>query len=201
MVAGSVLPIAFHKNKLYFLFGKENPMEDSSPGFSDFGGGVEKDETPYKTALRECAEEISGFFGDAKSVEKMIKTGGGFYRFSHNDYHIHIVLVDYDENLPKYYNQNHRFLWKRMDKKFLNDSKLFEKIEICWFSVEDMKRRKKEFRGFYQEIINHMLMELPEIMKFAKMKNLEIKNKQYRNKQNKTKRHSFQQKKRTLKNQ
>jgi len=187
MVAGSVLPIAFHKNKLYFLFGKENPMEDSSPGFSDFGGGVEKNETPYKTALRECAEEISGFFGDAKSVEKMIRKGGGFYRFSHNDYHIHMVLVDYDENLPIYYNQNHRFLWERMDKTFLNDSKLFEKIEIGWFSIEDMKHRKKEFRGFYQEIIDHMLKDLPKIIKFAKGKYIMKKNKQNRTKQNRTK--------------
>jgi len=42
MVAGSILPVAYYKNKLYFLFGKENPMEDSSKGFSDFGGGVIK---------------------------------------------------------------------------------------------------------------------------------------------------------------
>ena len=41
MVAGSILPITIYKNKLYFLFGKENSMEDSSKGWSDFGGGCE----------------------------------------------------------------------------------------------------------------------------------------------------------------
>lgn len=35
MVAGSILPITLHEGKLYFLFGKENPMEDSAKGFSD----------------------------------------------------------------------------------------------------------------------------------------------------------------------
>ena len=36
MVAGSILPIALNeKGELCFLFGKENPMEDSAKGFSD----------------------------------------------------------------------------------------------------------------------------------------------------------------------
>jgi 8-oxo-dGTP pyrophosphatase MutT (NUDIX family) len=56
MVAGSILPVTIHKNKLYFLFGKENPLEDSAKGWSDFGGGVEAGETPYQTALREGGE-------------------------------------------------------------------------------------------------------------------------------------------------
>jgi len=177
MVAGSILPIAFHNKKLYFLFGKENPMEDSSPGFSDFGGGVEKGETPYQTALRECSEEISGFFGDKASIAKMIQKHGGFYPVSYNDYHIHIVLIDYDENLPLYYNQNHRFLWERMNQTILNDSKLFEKIEIDWFSLKDIKRRKKEFRGFYQDILDRLLSELPAILRFFKTKHRSRKSK------------------------
>ena len=48
MVAASLLPITIYKNKLYFLFGKENDMEDSAKGWSDFGGRVEKDENIYK---------------------------------------------------------------------------------------------------------------------------------------------------------
>ena len=53
MVAGSILPIAIYKNQLYFLFGKENPLEDSAKGWSDFGGKMEPGETPYKAAMRE----------------------------------------------------------------------------------------------------------------------------------------------------
>jgi 8-oxo-dGTP pyrophosphatase MutT (NUDIX family) len=157
MVGASILPIAFHSGQIYFLFGKENPMEDSSRGFSDFGGGVEKGENIYTTALRECSEELSGFFGDENAIKKMIQQNGGYFPFSHDTYHIHVILIPFDENLPKYYNQNHRFLWNRMDKHFLNDSKLFEKIEIEWFSPNDIRRRIKEFRHFYQDIILSLL--------------------------------------------
>lgn len=32
MVASAILPVAMYKNKLHFLFGKENPNEESAPG-------------------------------------------------------------------------------------------------------------------------------------------------------------------------
>ena len=171
MVAGSILPVAIHKNKLYFLFGKENPMEDSSKGFSDFGGGVEAGETPWTTALREGGEELTGFLGDAVAVKKLIKRGGGYYRLTNDTYHVHIFRMDYDANLPKYYNANHQFLWDRMDKNALNKSKLFEKIEIDWFSAEDMKKRRKEFREFYREIVDKILGEQGRIKSFMKRNN------------------------------
>jgi len=170
MVAGSILPVAWHNGKLYFLFGKENPMEDSAKGFSDFGGGVDSGETPFDTAIREGAEELTGFLGDPKQVRYLIKRAGGPYRITVGTYHVHIFAHPYDENLPKHYNQNHRFLWDRMDKTVLNDSKLFEKIEIQWFSPEEMKSRIKEFRGFYREIVQEILVQLPQINKFIQGK-------------------------------
>ena len=170
MVAGSILPITIHKNKLYFLFGKENPLEGSAKGWSDFGGGVERGESPYTTALREGGEELTGFLGDSKQLKKLIKKNGGIYKHLHNTYHVHMFYLEYDENLPKYYNQNHRFLWERMDTTLLSKTKLFEKIEIGWFSVDDMKRRKHEFRNFYQEIIDEFLDSIENIQKFAEEK-------------------------------
>ena len=170
MVAGSILPVTFHKGKLYFLFGKENSMEDSSKGWSDFGGGVDEGETPYCTALREGGEELTGFLGDAKDIRKRIKDAGGVYKIVHNDYHVHIFFMSYDENLPKYYNDNHRFLWERMDKTLLNKTKLFEKIEISWFSLEDMQKRKGEFRGFYQEIVDIFIKNGGKIRNFITSK-------------------------------
>jgi len=170
MVAGSILPVSIHNGKLYFLFGKENPMEDSSKGWSDFGGGVEAGETPYQTCLREGSEELSGFLGDAASIDALIKKGGGVYELVHNDYHVHIFQYPYDENLSKYYNQNHSFLWNRMDNQVLNDTKLFEKIEIDWFSLSDLKTRRKEFREFYQEIVDLFLTKSKDIHKFIRAK-------------------------------
>jgi len=166
MVAGSILPIALRKGKIYFLFGKENSMEDSSKGFSDFGGGCENGESPFNTAMREGGEELTGFLGDGTDVRKLIKQNGGTYKISHNDYHVHMFRMEYDENLPKYYNANHKFLWERMNKKVLNDSKLFEKIEIQWFSVDELKKRKPEFRKFYQEIVDLFLADSSNIKTF-----------------------------------
>lgn len=164
MVAGSILPVTMHNGKVYFLFGKENALADT-PGFSDFGGGVEKNEDPFETALREGGEELTGFLGDSKTLREHINKNGGFYKILHKTYHMHVIYLDYDKNLPKYFNQNHDFLWKRMNQKMLNDTKLFEKCEIDWFSVADMKRRRKEFRNFYQEITTKIAKEVPAILK------------------------------------
>lgn len=173
MVAASILPVAIHKGKLYFLFGKENEMEDSAQGFSDFGGGLEGNETIMETALREGSEELSGFLGDSKAIKKLMN--GGIYKLSHDQYHIHIFLMKYDENLPCYFTNHHRFVWDRMDKNILNDSKYFEKQEIRWFSQEDMKKERKLFRSFYREIVDEILINISNIKAFVKKVSLKYK--------------------------
>ena len=167
MVAASMLPVTIYKNKIYFLFGKENQMEDSAKGFSDFGGGVESGESIMETALREGAEELTGFLGDASQFKSLIKQNGGVYKLSHNDYNIHLFYLEYDENLPKYYKNNPHFLWNKMDKKMLNDSKLFEKQEIDWFSVDDLKKRRHEFRPFYREMVDLFVKNIHHIKRFV----------------------------------
>ena len=98
----------------------------------------------------------------------MIKKNGGNYKIHHkeNDYHIHIFFLEYDEKLPRYFTNHHRFVWKRMDKHVLNDSKLFEKQEIRWFSERDLRTKKKEFRSFYQTIVEKIISESPQITEF-----------------------------------
>jgi 8-oxo-dGTP pyrophosphatase MutT (NUDIX family) len=168
MVAGSILPIAIYKNQLYFLFGKENPLEDSAKGWSDFGGKMEQGETPYTAALREGSEELTGFLGDSSTLRKLINKNGGVYKYVHTeyDYHVHMFLIDYDENLPTYYNNNHHFLWKRMNQNTLNNTRLFEKIEIGWFSVADMKAKRNSFRPFYRNIVDKLLEDIKNIKSF-----------------------------------
>ena len=168
MVAGSILPVAIHNNKLYFLFGKER-SNDSSPGWSDFGGGVENSETPLETALREGGEELTGFLGDSDDLSK--------YKIVHKIlwgvYHLHVILIKYDENLPIYYNNNHNFLWKRMNNDVLEKTKLFEKVNIEWFSPGQIKSRRSQFRGFYQNIVDLILKDLPIIHRCALKMQLE----------------------------
>jgi len=170
MVGSSILPVTIHKKRLYFLFGKENSLADT-PGWSDFGGGVEPGESVHDTAMREGGEELTGFLGDGKEIENHIQKHGGSYNLNFNDqYHIHMFYMPYDENLPKHYNRNHQFLWKRMNKQFLNKTKLFEKSEIKWFSANDIRAQKSEFRKFYQDILDRLILEMPQIDKFMKSK-------------------------------
>lgn len=170
MTGSSVLPVTIYKGKLYFLFGLENEFEDSAKGFSDFGGGVENGENIQQTALREGGEELTGFLGDGNRLGEHMKKNGGSLHLTFNDYHIHVFYLKYDPNLPKYYNWNHAFLWKRMNKKMLSKTKLFEKIEIQWFSVNTMNARIKEFRSFYQVIVKQLISPLykPKIYSFIK---------------------------------
>jgi hypothetical protein len=167
MVGSSILPVTFYNNKLYFLFGKEAPLETSAPGWSDFGGGVESGESIIETAMREGGEELTGFLGNPTELKNHIQTHGGIYKINYNDqYHIHVIYIPYDENLPKYYNQNHRFLWDRMNHKLLKKTKLFEKIEIGWFSSKDAKKNRHTFRHFYQNILDKILQDVPKIHNF-----------------------------------
>jgi hypothetical protein len=183
MVGSSILPVAIHNRKLYFLFGKENPNEESAKGFSDFGGGNEVGESIYDTAIREGAEELTGFLGYGSSLKKRIHKYGKIYKINHNDqYHVHIFLIDYDENLPVYYNNNHRFLWDRMDKNLLTKSKLFEKIEIEWFTPQMMQTRRKEFRPFYREIVDHILKKKSSIVRTLSKNNTKKRVKKSANK-------------------
>ena len=176
MTGSSVLPVTIHKGKLLFLFGKENPKEDSAKGFSDFGGGVEKGEDIYDSALREGGEELTGFLGDETILRKHIEKYKGPYKLSYNDYHIHIFPIEYNERLPEYYNQNHQFLWNRMDQNLLNKTKLFEKIEIQWFSVNMIKKRMREFRSFYQTVLkNTVLKEIKPIRTYIQSRLLSTK--------------------------
>lgn len=166
MVAASILPVTIIHGKLFFLFGKENELENSAKGFSDFGGRVEAGESIIDTAYREGSEELCGFLGGEQDIKSLMERNGGFYKLSHGDYHVHIFYMTYDANLPKYFSNHHHFLWNRMDKNILNNSKFFEKQEIAWFSVEDMKNRRTEFRSFYYAVVKKILSKISPIKKF-----------------------------------
>ena len=67
-----------------------------------------------------------------------------------------------------------------MDKTVLNKTKLFEKIEIRWFSFNEMLQEKKQFRNFYQNIVDLFHQNKHKILTFAKNKSKVV------NKNNKT---------------
>jgi hypothetical protein len=74
--------------------------------------------------------------------------------------------MNYDELLPLYYNNNQRFLQKRLDPKVIKKSKIFEKAEIKWVHVNDLKKMRPQFRSYFQNIIDIILSQKESIKNF-----------------------------------
>jgi hypothetical protein len=172
-MGAGILPTTIVNNKLYFLFGKENKYADT-PGFSDFGGGTDKGETYLDTAIREAGEEMTGFLGSDNDIKKMLKRGTFNIDYKHdgkeNPYRMHIVPFNYDTALPHYYNNNQRFLQKNLDPEVIKKTKIFEKSEIQWICVSQLKKRKKEFRNYFQNIVDLILTNKDKIKHFVQKK-------------------------------
>jgi spore coat protein CotF len=123
--------------------------------------------------MREGGEELTGFLGN---MEELIKKNGGIYKMqydsssSKSSYHVHLFHLDHSDELVNLYNNNHKFLWERMDQEYLTNTKLFEKIEIRWFSMEEMKQRKNEFRSFYKDVIDIIIEQEANIKRFLQAK-------------------------------
>lgn len=186
-MGASILPVTIYKGKLFFLFGKERP-DDENPGWSDFGGGTDDKESYIQTAIREGGEELTGFLGSDKDVKQLLKRFGtldvDYKSNGYGIYRVHIFPMEYDPLLPFYYNNNQRFLQERLDPKIIKDSKIFEKQQIKWICVDDFvkMKQKKEFRSFYQNVIELILAKRPEIDVFIRksLKKSILKGKSYK---------------------
>jgi hypothetical protein len=169
-MGAGILPITIFNNKLYFLFGKENKYEDSASGYSDFGGGTDNNETYLETAIREGTEELTGFLGSTIHLKNMLKKYGTFpidYKSEgYSTYRSHLFPYPYDELLPYYYNNNQQFLQKHLDPNIIKKTKIFEKEQIKWFCIDEILKRKKDFRSYYQNIIEIIYREKDEIYHF-----------------------------------
>jgi 8-oxo-dGTP pyrophosphatase MutT (NUDIX family) len=190
-MGAGILPTAIHKNKLYFLFGKENKYEDSAPGFSDFGGGTDNTETFFETAVREAGEELTGFLGDDNDIRGLLKKHGtyniDYSSKGHKPYRMHIFPYKFEPLLPFYYNNNQKFIQKKLDPNIIQKTKIFEKEEIRWICVDDIQKMKPQFRSYFQNIIDMIFTQREKIKQFIK-KSLKNKTKKLLIKKNKTKR-------------
>jgi len=170
-MGGSILPVTILNNQVYFLFGKEREI-DENPGWSDFGGGTDKGETLFQTAIREGSEELTGFLGDPHDIKKLLNKYGtfniDFKSQGHTTYRCHVFPMVYDDKLTYYYNNNQRFLQKKLDPKIIRDSKIFEKTQIKWFSFDQIKKNHNEFRSFYQNVVDLIMENKDGIEKFVR---------------------------------
>jgi hypothetical protein len=169
-MGAGILPTTIYKNQLYFLFGKENKYEDTAHGFADFGGGTDKKEGFLETAIREGTEELTGFLGSEADLRRILKQKGSFpidyHAEGYSPYRTHLFPMEYDPALPFYYNNNQRFLQKRLDPNIIKNSKIFEKEEIRWVSINELNKMRSKFRYFFLPIIDEIYKEREKIRAF-----------------------------------
>ena len=162
MGGGGILPVAIKNGQVHFLFGKENELDDT-PGWADFGGGAEDGESSFDTALREGSEEINGFLGSAEQLRKEVKKHK-ISTLQFKTYTTYIYMMDYDAKLPFYYKNNYEFFSRYLPHvKHKKDNGLLEKSKIRWFSYDELKKERKNFRSFYQNIVDLILKRQDEI--------------------------------------
>lgn len=172
-MGAGILPTTIHDNKLYFLFGKENQYADT-PGWSDIGGGTDNNESFLETASREGMEEMTGFLGMEKDVRSLL-TRHGSYKIDFGNperrYRVHIFPMKYDPNLPFYYNNNHRFLERKLSKNLIKNSKIFEKEEIKWIEVNQIPKMRSQFRHYFRDVADQIYNERNKIKAFIRKSN------------------------------
>jgi hypothetical protein len=193
MGGGGILPATIHNNVLLFLLGKEHKYCDTPLKFSDFGGGQDGSELPKETAIREGTEELTGFLGNEEEMKKRL-TPENMIPIKVNEYVVHVIPLEYDPQLVFYYNNNQAFLQKKLDPEFIKESKFFEKAEIQWFSLEQMKKNKKMLRKFFLKTLDYLDKNEGDIFKFISRRL--PKQKQMR--KNQTKKWSLKRRKRPL---
>lgn len=187
-MGAGILPVAIYKNQLYFLFGKERdrPLE-TARGWADFGGGNDYKETNLSTAAREGAEELSGFLGNRNKIKNHLRKKKMTIKTDDNNYTTFIVPIDYDTNLPKYFNNQISFINEYVDNYKLNNTTMYEKQEIKWYTIGMLKNNKNKFREFYREIINKIILHYDVLIKkFKKLGRKKTKKINYKQ-DNKTK--------------
>ena len=155
-MGAGILPVAKHNGKNLFLLGQEN----FDKKWSDFGGSPSpKSEPVFQTAIREGYEETDGFFG-SKSDLKILVENNFITKLSNKDntYHSFLFKMKYDENLPTYFNNHHKFIKTNFSDK-VDKNGFFEKSKMKWYTVTDLKDglEKSKFRHFYRGIIKQLI--------------------------------------------
>lgn len=165
MVGSGVIPVALHKNKVYYLFGKEGSMErDKNCHWGDFGGGAKTGEDLLDTTTREGAEELNGFFGSKHDFEKYILKNK-VDEVAYDKRYTYLVRADYDEKLPFYFNNNYKFICEYLKGHVEHPTNgLFEKSEIRWFTIDELKRERHIFRDYFRNIIDIIVYNHPKTL-------------------------------------
>lgn len=152
IVYAGVLPYAFKKtrngHKLLVLLGKE------PSGWSDFGGGRERGETPRRTAAREAHEESLMLLGSINQIMKAVRESKAI-RTNHAVHYLH--EIPYDDDLPRLFKKLRVGLSRSPEAA--NLPMYLEKTSIQWFPLErlreELTHRPHRFRAhFVEDMLN-----------------------------------------------
>lgn len=157
-MGGGILPVARFRGEIMFLLGKEV----SSGKWCDFGGGREGNETKWQTAMREGAEELNGFLGCAKDMSKKVKRNG-VLEIHGGTWTTYVLEIDYDPLMPVYFNNQHRFIKEYLPATVKKHNGLFEKSEIKWFSIADLRDKRRYIRHCYKSVVDEVIRRKHEI--------------------------------------
>jgi hypothetical protein len=143
-------------------------LNKDSPGFSDFGGGEKAGESALDTALREGCEELNGFFGCEGEIKRLIKENL-VTSLNHDRYTTFLFEIEYDENLPYYFNNNYKFLKSHVNKLVRHATNgLFEKSVIKWMTFDDLRNERSSFRSYYRNVVDVILENEDDIVRKLK---------------------------------
>lgn len=167
-MGAGILPLALYKGTLFFLLGQER----NNNLWSDFGGSTIKGEKPFKTAIREGCEELNGFLGDEHELEEQV-TNNLITSISFERYTSYIFKINYDKKLPTYFSNVNKFAELHLKDKIDNKNNgLFEKKQIQWISLNDLKtqKTKDELREHYKPILKSIIKNEEFIMRLMSQK-------------------------------
>lgn len=157
-MGAGILPISFHNDNLYLLFSREYIDRDGRPDWRDFGGTPENNETDIQTAVREGWEESSGFLGTKKDIAKLIKNNL-VSKVSNKGYTVYIVLIEYDDKLPGKF-RKHFLEMLHKDKSKICKKGFYEKSELKWIKVSELKKNMHLFTKWYKHIVKKIYEKL-----------------------------------------
>ena len=171
-MGAGILPIALYRGTLFLLLGKER-----NNLWSDFGGSSINKEEIFKTAIREGCEELNGFFGTEDELAIKVKNNNimqiGFEervkRSKKLIYTTFLFNTKYDKNLPYYFNNVNKFAELHLSEHVnKNHNGLFEKSEINWFTIDDLKKNIIHLRPWYIPFIESVIKNEKKIIAIIK---------------------------------
>jgi hypothetical protein len=107
--------------------------------------------------LREGCEELNGFFGCEGDIKRLVKDNL-VTSLNHERYTTFLFQIDYDDNLPVYFNNNYKFLKSHVNNLVRHSTNgLFEKSDIKWMTFDDLRKERGTFRSYYRNVVDVIL--------------------------------------------